>query len=420
VSPNPAQGTPETFTATLRNVSAPQGTPITFLVGGANSLVKMVRANGNGQASFTYTGVFTGSDKVVAIASANTTLISNDAQVTWTGGQHSVFLTLNPSPTAGTLGKPVTLTASLTDISTTPPAAISGASIVFTLGDVSCVGITDPNGIASCTLTPDQLGFSTLQATFQATGQFLGSTASVGFTTRAAVAAQQQTTLKYTGPTLLAQGQPVTLSAVLTANAALVSGRSVLFTLGSGGSAQTCTGTTDGFGVARCTISVNQPLGPGAITAAFAGDASYLASSTTASDTVFAFVPHGSFVIGDGNAAVGASVTFWSSQWWRTNTVSNGSAPAAFKGFADTVKNSPPACGDTWATSPGNSSAPLLPATVPQYMGVIASSYIGNSGSAIAGNAVDIVVIKTDPGYGPSPGHAGTGTVIGIYCGDTR
>src|SRR5262249_43940937 len=159
-----------------------------------NSLVKMVRADSNGQASFTYTGVFTGSDKVVATASANTTtLISNDARVTWAGGQHSVFVTLNPGPTAGTLGKPVTLTASLTDISTTPPAEIPGASIVSTLGDVSCVGITDPNGIASCTLTPDQLGLSTLQATFQATGQFLGSTASVGFTTRAAVAARQQT-----------------------------------------------------------------------------------------------------------------------------------------------------------------------------------------------------------------------------------
>src|SRR5262249_54790824 len=102
VSPNPAQGTPETFTATLRNVSTPQGTPITFFVGGANSRVKMVRADSNGQASFSYTGVVTGTDKIVATAAANTTsLTSNESQVTWTSGQHTVFLTLNPSPPPG-------------------------------------------------------------------------------------------------------------------------------------------------------------------------------------------------------------------------------------------------------------------------------------------------------------------------------
>jgi len=306
----------------------------------------------------------------------------------------------------------------LTDVSSTPPFAPgAGASITFTLGDQSCTGIADALGMASCTIAPDRAGIFTLSATFQGTAQFAPSTASVGFTVLAPVATSQATTLKYTGPTLLAEGQPATLSAVLMAGATFVSGRSVLFTLGTGGSAQTCSGTTDGFGVTRCTITVNQPLGPGTINAAFAGDASYLASSTTAADTVFAFVPHGSFVIGDRNAVVGAKVTFWGSQWWKANTVSNGSAPASFKGFADTVKNSPPACGDTWATSPGNSSAPLLPATVPQYMGVIAASYVGNSGSAISGNVVDIVVIKTDPGYAPDPAHPGTGTVLGIYCG---
>src|SRR5262249_30222270 len=98
VSPSPAQGTSRAFTATLRNVSAPEGTPIIFLVSGANSVVKMVRADGNGQATFSYTGVLTGNDRIVAAATTNgTPLNSNTARVTWASGSHTTFLTLNPS-----------------------------------------------------------------------------------------------------------------------------------------------------------------------------------------------------------------------------------------------------------------------------------------------------------------------------------
>jgi hypothetical protein len=64
----------------------------------------------------------------------------------------------------------------------------------------------------------------------------------------------------------------------------------------------------------------------------------------------------------------------------------------------------------------GASSNP--PATVPQYMAVIASSSITKSGSTIAGDTTDVVVVKTNPGYGPDPGNAGTGTVVAAeVCG---
>src|SRR5262249_3874440 len=197
VSSNPAQGTLETFTATLRNVSSPEGTPITFAVSGANSLGKQVRADSNGQATFSYTGVFTGRDQVVATANPSATaLTSNTTQVTWVSGLHTTFLTLNPSPTGGRVGTPVTLTASLND--TSANAAVANATVNFTLGDLSCVGITDSNGIASCTVTPDHPGLSTLRATSPATGQYLGATAAVSFTTLAAVA----------GPTLATSPSP--------------------------------------------------------------------------------------------------------------------------------------------------------------------------------------------------------------------
>ena len=49
-------------------------------------------------------------------------------------------------------------------------------------------------------------------------------------------------------------------------------------------------------------------------------------------------------------------------------------------------------------------------------MGVIVSSSITKSGSTISGNTPDIVVVKTNSGYAPDPGHAGTGTVVAQVC----
>jgi hypothetical protein len=49
-------------------------------------------------------------------------------------------------------------------------------------------------------------------------------------------------------------------------------------------------------------------------------------------------------------------------------------------------------------------------------MGVVVTGSYSKSGATISGNTVHIVVVKTDPGYGPNPGHAGTGTVIAEVC----
>ncbi len=50
-------------------------------------------------------------------------------------------------------------------------------------------------------------------------------------------------------------------------------------------------------------------------------------------------------------------------------------------------------------------------------MAVIASSSAIKSGPIISGNVLKIVVVRTNPGYGPAPGHTGTGTVVGVLCG---
>jgi len=125
-------------------------------------------------------------------------------------------------------------------------------------------------------------------------------------------------------------------------------------------------------------------------------------------------VADGSFVIGDGNAAVGTSVTFWGAQWWKANSLSGGLAPASFKGFADTL-GSPPACGETWSSRPGNSSGPP-PGPLPEHIEVIVSSHVTKSGPTISGDTEEVVLVKTKPGYAPDPGHAGVGTVVAKVC----
>jgi TolB protein len=195
-------------------------------------------------------------------------------------------------------------------------------------------------------------------------------------------------------------------------------------TFGGGGS---CTLATASSSSASCSGTYTpgstpaNPVRTDTITASYTGDSTHDASSGTTQETVISptALASGSFVIGDLNATVGSIVSFsdvewWGSNWWKRNSLSGGPAPAAFKGFAESSP-SPPTCGENWTTGTGNSSGP--PATVPGFMAVIAASKITQSGSVISGNAPEVVVVRTNPGYAPNPGHVGTGTVVAIVCG---
>ena len=132
----------------------------------------------------------------------------------------------------------------------------------------------------------------------------------------------------------------------------------------------------------------------------------------TPTSPVFTFLSSGSFVIGDLDAAVGNFVTFWGAQWANVNSLSGGPAPNDFKGFA---ANAPRTCVGNWTSRPGNSSVP--PNSVPSLMAVIGSSAVNTSGANITGDVPKIVIVRTNPGYGPDPSSAGTGTVVAVFCG---
>ncbi len=311
--------------------------------------------------------------------------------------------------TTGDYHDSVTLSATLTLSGTS--AGVSGQTITFTIGSQSCNGTTNTAGAASCSLTLDQVpGPYTVNASFAANGNYQASSASSSFTIT-----KEETTLSYTGDTVIANNTTAHFSGVLLEDGTVpISGRTVTFTLGTGGTAQTCTGTTDATGTAACTIFVNQPPGAGVVSDNFAGDAFYLPSSASATTLIFAFLTHGSFVIGDTTAIVGQTVTFWSATWSAQNPLSGGNASPSFKGFASAISSNPPVCADTWTSDPGNSSNP--PGTLPQYMGVVVSSTINKSRANISGNVPEIVVVQTNPGYASDPGHRGTGRVVAVYC----
>ena len=138
-------------------------------------------------------------------------------------------------------------------------------------------------------------------------------------------------------------------------------------------------------------------------------------SAVTSCQTIgFSFAPGGgAFVIGNQHAAMGQSITFWGAQWAKGNFATAGRTPRAFKGFAKSPAT--PACGVDWSSKPGNSPPPP-PGPLPEFMGVIVTNSVSQAGSSVSGSAVLIVVVKTNPGYSPSPGHTGTGTVVAVFC----
>ena len=342
---------------------------------------------------------------------AQTTPVKIPTIVTYTGA------------TRGDYHDAATVAARLTDDLFNP---LAGKTIVFTLnGTETCSGVTNGSGIASCSITPGEIaGAYPLKAAFNDAGDPVYAVSS---TTTSFTVTPEETTTIYTGPTVILAGSGgATLSATLVEDGASdddgdggspgpVPAETVTLSIG----AQSCTGTTNPLGDVSCTIpTVIVPLGPETVGAAFAGDGYYRPSSASTTAIVFAFPSRGAFVLGDVTVSKAGSdtVTWWSATWPRDNVLGGGTAPAAFKGFAGTITlptTTPPAAASAWTTRPGNSTPPT--SDVPSYMGVVVTDSVSKAAGTISGDSVHIVVVRTDPGYEPNPGHRGTGTIVATF-----
>ncbi len=395
-----ASGLPPGWTATTdtRTLAAGAGGTATFTV------TPPLTAT-TGTYTLTATATSTTDGSVTSASTFQVNVLRRPTTIVYTG-----------APTAD-YHDPAQLSAVLTD--TISGAPLAARTVAFSLGSQSASASTSAEGTASASIVLTQApGPVALTASFAGDPTYQPSSSATTFTIT-----REQTTTAYTGPLVILQGgSGVTLSARMLEDgttAPVPFGQTITLSLGG----QSCTGTTDSTGLAACTLTFSGPLGPQPLTANFSGDAYYLPSSDNGkSATVFAFPSGGAFVLGDRTAATvgpATSVTWWDAQWSRTNLLSGGSAPSAFKGFANSVTSlpttSPPAaCQGTWTSSGGNSPPPA--SDVPSYMGVIVSSSITKSGSTVSGNVVKIVVVRTTPGYAPNSGHAGTGTIVATFC----
>lgn len=172
-TPNPAQGSTQTLTASFRNLVIPTDTPVFFQIGGANAQLRLARTDANGVATIEYTGTFAGNDVIVANATVDSVVLtSNTARVTWTSGPHATFLSL-PDLSSAIAGQPILLTAALSDVAANSPSAIAGATLQFSVGSLSCSATSAANGTASCSVTLPNPGVYTLTVSYAGSAQFL-------------------------------------------------------------------------------------------------------------------------------------------------------------------------------------------------------------------------------------------------------
>jgi hypothetical protein len=411
-------GTPDTVTATVTNPGGSVSSQaVSFAVTGANTASGSAMTAADGQATFTYTGTNAGMDTITA-------RFTNDHGATATGVASVTWVPPVANGTTLTVSSGTGDFADLTAVSamlTSSGGPVSGKTVTFTLnGAETCSGTTDATGAATCLITPgESAGTYSLAGSFAGDATNLGSNGTASFKVT-----HEETALAYNGPQTAINGQPFTLSGQLTTDDptldTALAGKTVTFTLGTASGAQTCSATTDSTGSATCSIpSVSQPIASSVpIAASFAGDDFYVPATATSSAAVFEPREQGAFVIGDTSAGgasgptIGTPVSFWGSHWAHSNSFSGGPAPSAMKGFVD--DSAALGCGSTWTTRTGNSSVP--PTKISQQIEVIVSSSIDQTGSTIQGDVAHIVIVQVDPGYGPAPGHPGTGKIIAVLC----
>ncbi len=291
-------GSPATLSGTLTTDTPVPGTPVTpgtevtFTIGagGTNPQSCTGSTDGSGNAvcttppidqsvsNLTVTSTFTGTGDYIAPASS-----TNPITVTQP-------TTLTVHSATNDYADSTQVSASLTD-PVHDNAPIPGQTVTLSLdGNESCSAQTDASGNASCNVTPSEpAGTGPTGTSYPLTGTFLtnsnGPLILTGSNdTSTFVVTQEEATLTYTGATIAQNGQPLAVSGLLTTDdptgGTPIGGKSVTFTLGSGPTAQTCTGTTQSSGpntgVASCSIaSVSQSPGPIPVADLFAGDNYY-------------------------------------------------------------------------------------------------------------------------------------------------
>jgi kumamolisin len=196
----------------------------------------------------------TGWDEVTGWGSPNfNNLFNNPADITYTG------------PVQASNGDAITLSGKLLDHNASTP--IVGRTVFFAAGADSCSGVTNASGIASCGVT-----VTSSPGHYSAIAAFAGDAAYVAASdTKPFTVLHIPTKVVYSGDTSGDYNDAVTLTATLSENisgGSPISGRTLTFTLG----AESCSGTTNGSGVATCSVTPLDVPGAYNVHTSFGGD----------------------------------------------------------------------------------------------------------------------------------------------------
>lgn len=266
-----------TLTAQVSGVSgvaAPTGT-VTFSNGsttlGTGTLAVVA---GQDTATFTAAGLGGGTHNIVATYSGDSNYTGSNGGAAIGINKANSTTSASASPNSVTLADQVTLKAVVT-------GAIGGAiptgPVTFAVGGTTAGVVTLSGGVATLSVTTLPAGSDVVTATYGGDGNYNGSYSTVTVTVHQA---PSRTSLATTpNPAIL--GQPIALQATVAGIIGMTPTGTVTFkdgatTLGSA--------SLDSGGVATFTSTL--ALGGHSFTAAYNGDANYLASSGTATDTV--------------------------------------------------------------------------------------------------------------------------------------
>ena len=271
-----------TATLTVGGVGV-AGKTVTFKAGGATVGTGVTNASGVATKSYPVAGALApGPHTLAASFAGDSSYAASSGAGTLTVTK--VNATLTVASVSGAVGQTVTLSVTLKRSS--DGALMANRTLTF-LVDGASVGtaITNASGVATLSYaipSGTAVGSHTITVTFPSEANYNASsgagTLTVGQTavTPTTLAVASVTTAYY---------QTVTLTATLTAGGAGVSGKTVTFTAGG-----TTVGTavTNSSGVATRSYPVAGGLAPGShtLSASFAGDSSYAASTGTGTLTV--------------------------------------------------------------------------------------------------------------------------------------
>ncbi len=266
-NPNPSVlGQAVTMTATVTGCTTPTGS-ITFQDRTGAGLISTVVQLVNGVATQTTTGLTLGTHTLAAHYGGDSNNSPADSNtVTQVVGKQATTTTLTPNSTSSVFGQPVTLTATVA--ASAGSSAVPTGSVIFSNGSTQ-VGSAPlkAGGVASVSVSNLPVGTYPLTATYSGDNTFAGSSGTASVTIGKAATT---TTVSLSGNSV-SPGQTVTVTATVVPAGA--TGQVTFLDNGASiGNAALANGTA--------SIRITPTSGVHSITASYAGDTTFLASSS--------------------------------------------------------------------------------------------------------------------------------------------